>query len=55
MWKRTIITNLVGIALLLLGLGLSAGLLVLLGFGILVVSVVYRIATLRRARASRNP
>ena len=55
MWKRTIIANLVGIAVLLLGAALHSGLLAILGFGILVVSVCHRIAAQVKARMSRNP
>jgi membrane protein implicated in regulation of membrane protease activity len=54
MWKRTIIANLVGAAVLLLGLALHSNPLLLVGFGILVVCVCYMIAAMVKARASRN-
>jgi hypothetical protein len=54
MWKRTVIANFVGIALLLMGWGLNSGLLVMIGFGTLVVSLCYRISAQVRARLFRN-
>jgi hypothetical protein len=54
MWKRTIVANLVGIAVLLVGWGLDSGLLITVGFLVLVASLGYRIVTQVRAGSRRN-
>jgi hypothetical protein len=54
MWKRTIVANLVGIAVLLVGWGLGSGLLITVGFLVLVASLGYRIVTQVRATGSRR-
>ena len=54
MWKRTIVANLVGIAALLVGWGLGSGLLITVGFLVLVASLGYRIVTQVRATGSRR-
>jgi hypothetical protein len=54
MWKRTIVANLVGIAVLLVGWGLGSGVLITVGFLVLVASLGYRIVTQVRAAGSRR-
>jgi hypothetical protein len=54
MWKRTIVANLVGIAVLLVGWGLGSGVLITVGFLVLFASLGYRIVTQVRAAGSRR-
>jgi hypothetical protein len=54
MWKRTILANLIGIAVLLVGWGLGSGVLITVGFLVLVASLGYRIVTQVRATGSRR-
>jgi hypothetical protein len=54
MWKRTIVANLLGIAVLLVGWGFDSGLLITLGFFVLVASLAYRVVTQVRASSRRK-
>jgi hypothetical protein len=44
MWIRTIIANVVGIAILLIGWGTDSGAVIALGFVVLIISLGVRIA-----------
>jgi hypothetical protein len=54
MWIRSIIANLVGIAVLLIGWAANSSLVLIVGFGILVLSLGYRITVQVGARSSKN-
>lgn len=54
MWKRTIAANLFAIAILLVGWGLDSGLLITLGFLVLVASLAYKVVTQVRATSRRK-
>jgi hypothetical protein len=53
-WKWTIVANLVGIAVILVGWGLGSGVLITVGFLVLVASLGYRIVTQVRAGSRRK-
>jgi membrane protein implicated in regulation of membrane protease activity len=54
MWKRTIIANLVGVAILLTGWATNSELLFFAGCIVLVLSLGHRMATQFAARSSRS-